>query len=323
MTAVVQLPHAPEPGRSQATQIEQTRAAAQVYAAVLVANDRPRSVARAVNQVKEECKQPGLAEKAFYRFNRGEGQINGNTIQLAKACARAWGNLDYGIVELHRNDAANESELLAFAWDLETNNRSSNSFIAKHTRTSRKGGVQVLDDQRDIYENNANLASRRMRSQIFNVIPEWFVEIAAEQCRATVTYGGGVPLATRVATAVEKFGAIGVSEQQLVAKLGRPTASWTEWDVAELGIVFKSIDKGEVTRDEEFPPEALIVTDDELAARPAPKPSRRGREKATAAPEAKPAEPPVPADSDEADRLQEQLEMEREIAAADAARGES
>jgi hypothetical protein len=63
-----------------------------------------------------------LANRAFYSVpNRG----NGPSVHLARELARIWGNLDYGVKELRRDDAAGESEVLAFAWDQQTNVRSS------------------------------------------------------------------------------------------------------------------------------------------------------------------------------------------------------
>lgn len=34
----------------------------------------------------------------------------------------------------------------------------------------------TLTSQRDIYENNANMATRRLRSRILAILPSWFVE---------------------------------------------------------------------------------------------------------------------------------------------------
>ncbi len=52
--------------QSQATMVEQSRAVAEVQAAVVVAQQIPRVVALSVAEMEESCKQPELAEKAFF-----------------------------------------------------------------------------------------------------------------------------------------------------------------------------------------------------------------------------------------------------------------
>src|SRR5262245_12533080 len=101
----IAAPAVPTPGfLGQATAIEQSRAVAEVQAAVIVAQQRPRNVNAAVNEMRAACQQPGLAERAFFRYSRGGGQVSGATIHLARELARCWGNIQYGIAELRRDD---------------------------------------------------------------------------------------------------------------------------------------------------------------------------------------------------------------------------
>ena len=53
---------------TQATAVEQARAVAEVQAAVIVAQQVPRVLSIAVEMMRESCRQPGLAERAFYKF---------------------------------------------------------------------------------------------------------------------------------------------------------------------------------------------------------------------------------------------------------------
>ena len=92
------------PGASQATGIEQSRAVAEVQAAVAVAQRFPRDEARALAAAKEACGQRSMADRAFYSFPRGGQTVNGASIALATELARCWGNIDYGIMELERDD---------------------------------------------------------------------------------------------------------------------------------------------------------------------------------------------------------------------------
>lgn len=247
------------PGRvGQGTAVEQSRAVAQVQAAVLVAMQYPRNIQSALAEMRMSCQQMRLAEKAFYRFNRG-GQVTGPTVHLARELARCWGNIDYGVAELLRDDDYGQSELLAFAWDLERNSRNSTTFINPHKRTG-KDAPRLLD-VRDIYENNANNGARRVREAIFAVLPKWFTDEAEEICANTLKNGGGIPLPKRIANCIEKFEGLRVSVDQLEAKLGVPSAKWTATDLAQLTVIFGSIDRGETRVDDEFAPRAVSVAE--------------------------------------------------------------
>lgn len=115
--------------------------------------------------------------------------------------------------------------------------------------------------------------ARRLREAIFGILPPWFVEEAKELCAKTLADGGGKPLAQRVADAIKRFEDLGITADQIEQKLGRPSSKWTEHDVAQLVVTYKSLQRGEITRDEEFPP--VRVTAAEIAGTPA-KPTTDG-----------------------------------------------
>ncbi len=240
---------------SQATAVEQARAVAEVAAAVQVAQQNPRDISRARADMQDSCGRMALAQRAFYRVpSRGEGE----SVHLARALARIWGNIDYGVRELRRDDNAGESEVLAFAWDQETNSRSSRSFINPHARMKGKER-QALTDLQDIYLSNQNIGARAVREAIFAVLPEWFVEEAAQLCRRTLEHGEGIPLDQRIENMVGKFRKIGVKVDQIEAKLEKKRGRWTAGDVASMAVLFGSIQRGDVTKDEEFPPPRVTV----------------------------------------------------------------
>lgn len=236
---------------SQATAIEQSRAVAEVQAAVLVAQQNRRSKPYAIAEMREVCQQKSVADRAFFEFRRGDGTVTGPSVHLARELARCWGNVQFGVVELRRDDVKGESEMQAYAWDLETNARNSTTFIVPHKRDTRQG-VRQLTDMRDIYENNANNGARRLRESIFSVLPGWFIEEAQELCRETLNDGGGIPLPKRIANSIFAFEQIGITRDQLEQKVGRPSMEWTDPDVSELGITFTSIKNGELTKDQAF-----------------------------------------------------------------------
>lgn len=248
----------------QATAVEQSRAVAEVQAAVLVAQQCPRDVDPAVAEMRRSCGEPELADRAFYRYPRGGKTVTGTSIHLARELARCWGNIDYGIAELRRDDDHAQSEMRAWAWDQETNARAATTFIVPHGRDKDNGQRVVLTAYRDIYENNANMGGRRVREMILSVLPVWFVKEAERLARETVERGDGTPLTRRIDAVVAAFAKLNVSVPRIEAKLGRARHLWTAFDLAELTVVGQSIKAGEVTVEDEFPVDPERVTLDEL-----------------------------------------------------------
>lgn len=234
---------------SQATAIEQHRAIAEVQAAVVVAQNVPRNLQRAEAEMRDACSREVLAKKAFYSVpNRGEGP----TVHLMRELARIWGNVQYGVHELRRDDEAGESEIQAFAWDLQTNTRSTRTFIVPHARMKARDR-QKLTDLGDIYLNNQNVGARAVRECIDTVLPTWFTAEAQDACRDTLRGGDGIPLSARIDKMITAFAKHKVSQRQLEVRLDKKRGQWDGSDVADMTVVYGSLDRGEVNVDEAFP----------------------------------------------------------------------
>lgn len=251
-------PHPVPANATQTTQVEQARAIAEVQAAVVVAQQCPRDLNRAEAEMQASCGRLALAERAMYRVtNRGEGP----SVHLARELARIWGNVTYGVHELRRDDEAGISEIQAFAWDVQANVRSTRTFQVPHQRMA-KGKRQALVDLTDVYLNNQNIGSRAVRECIFTVLPTWFVEAAEQRCRQTLRDGDGKPLSDRIADAVAAFADThGVKQAQLEDKLGRKRGQWDAGNVASLVVLFQSLQRGDVTVEDEFPQTRLTAAD--------------------------------------------------------------
>lgn len=288
----------PEPQTGQATMVEQARAIAEVRAAVMIAMDRPRDRTAAVQEMREVCSIPALAERAFFRVPRGGEVVNGESIHLARELARCWGNIDYGVKELSRDDIRGQSELLAFAWDLQTNARSEITFVVPHVKGKNK---RRLTGTQEIYENNASFAGRRLREAVFAILPVWFKAEAADICHRTLEGGGGKPLVQRIADLRGAFEAMGITVAQLERKRARKIDEFTPEDVAALRVVYGSLKRNEVALSEEFPPdEAPKPEGDKLDAleTAATKPSAKRAHAAKEAPDDGWPGPDVPAASE-------------------------
>lgn len=281
---------APTTRIGQATAVEQSRAVAEVQAAIVVAQQCPRDVNTAWKEMEAACSRLALASRAFYRVpNRGEGP----SVHLARELARIWGNIDYGVKELRRDDDAHESEIQAYAWDQQTNVRSTRSLIVPHARMANRERKPLVD-LGDIYLNNQNVGARAVRETIFTVLPADFVAEAQERCRATIERGDGKPLPDRIAAMIDAFAGLNVTVKQIESKVGRKRGQWTAADLADLSVVWSSIKRGEVSPDDEFPAEP--VSADEITS--TPKKATPRRQPKQAEPDEVPVEEP-PADMED------------------------
>lgn len=223
------------------TMVEQTRAMSEVQGMMLLAKQFPRDEFAALSKIITACQRPDFAEKAMYSYPRGKETIAGPSIRLAEEIARCWGNIDFGIKELSQKDG--ESEMMAFAWDLETNVRSSQNFCVRHVRDN-KNGPQRLTSQRDIYENNANNAGRRLRARILAIIPPDIVNQATAECQKTLAGNNSVPVVDRAKNLMIAFGKIGVSKQLIEKRLGHAIENITAEELAEYRGIYNSLKDG-------------------------------------------------------------------------------
>lgn len=225
--------------------IEASRAVAEAQGKLYIAKAFPRDETRARTSVMEVCSRYEFASKAFYAFPRGKETITGPNIRFAEELARCWGNVDYGIKELSRDTG--KSELQAYAWDLETNTQSVQNFTNPHQREAG-GKMKTLTSDRDIYENNANMAARRLRARILAILPSWLVDSAIDQCRKTVAKGSGnMILIDRVRVLVQMFGKFGVTQEQIEKRLKKKVDAMSEDELAEYVGIYNSIKDKEST----------------------------------------------------------------------------
>lgn len=222
--------------------VETARAVSEVQGMMLLAKQFPRNEIDAFNKAITACQRLEFAEKATYSYPRSGQTISGASIRLAEELARCWGNMDYGIKELSQNDG--ETEMMAYAWDMETNTRSSQNFKVKHVRTT-KTKTYTLTDQRDIYENNANNGGRRLRARILAILPPDLVTAAVEECKKTINSAlqgnREVPLADRARNMVLAFSKYGVSKEQLENRLGHVIENITIDELVEYKGILNSL----------------------------------------------------------------------------------
>lgn len=220
-----------------------TRQAQEVQAMVIMAKRFPRDQRASMDRILQACTRVSLAEAAIYSFPRGGSEVSGPSIRLAECIAQEWGNIDFGYAELDQRPG--ESQVMAYAWDLETNTRQSKIFSVPHVRHTQKGDYP-LTDPRDIYELVANQAARRIRSCILSVIPGDVIESAVKQCDVTLKAGNGTSLDERITNMVLKFQELNITPDMLRGFIGKNVEAFTANDLARLAKIYRSIKDGVV-----------------------------------------------------------------------------
>ena len=219
-----------------------TRQAQEVQAAMVVAKKFPRDQFEAHKRIMQACRRPNLAKAACYEYPRGGAKVTGPSIRLAEAMAQAWGNLDFGIIELEQKNG--ESTVMAYCWDLETNARQTKIFAVPHIRYNKEKGNVRLSDPRDVYEMVANSGARRLRACILGIIPGDVQDDAIEECNKTLAGQNKTPLVDRIKKMVDAFGEIGVTQEDLKKRLQHAVVECTERELISLGSVYNAINDG-------------------------------------------------------------------------------
>lgn len=222
--------------------IESSRAVAEAQGKLIIAKNFPRNEYEAYAKAIEACKRKSLAEKAIYSYPRSGSTISGPSIRLAEELARCWGNIDFGIKELSQKDG--ESEMQAYCWDMETNTMSSQTFVVAHIRDLKNGVKKKLTEQRDIYENNANMAGRRLRARILAVLPPDLVEQAVAECRKTLAGNNDTPIADRIKKMVVAFEKFGIKVETIEKRLDRKIDTMTAEDISDYIGIYNSLKDG-------------------------------------------------------------------------------
>jgi len=243
--------------------IESQRAVAEVQGKLTIAKSFPRNEQEAFADVIQSCKRWSFADQAMYSFPRGGQAVTGPSIRMAEELARCWGNIEYGTRELSRREG--ESEIEAYAWDQQKNITRSVRFTVKHLR-DKKGGAVPLTDERDIYELIANMAGRRVRACLLNILPADYVDGAVEECKRTLKDGGTDLLIDRVRKALVVFASAGVTNEMIERRFNKKTTEFFPEDLAELTEIRNSIRDGHSSVSDWFGEKTDVTSGEKITA---------------------------------------------------------
>jgi hypothetical protein len=227
-----------------------SRQSQEVQGAIFMAKQFPRDSFEASTKINKMCNRMSLAKISQYTYPRGGQKITGPSIRLAEAIAQAWGNIDYGIIELSNSNGL--SEMMAYAWDLETNVRRSMVFSVKHERDT-KTAKTTLTDNRDIYELTANMGARRVRACILGVIPADVVDEALSICNKVLVEGEGKNFDDSLKNMLQIFEkSLKVTRKQIEEFIGYPIINFNADDLVNLKGVYDAIRDGMAKREDYF-----------------------------------------------------------------------
>ena len=236
--------------KNDAVQTLVGREAQQIQGMVFMAKQYIRDEQESYTRIMKACSRITLAEESMYEYPRGGTKVTGPSIRLAEALAQNWGNMDFGIVELEQRD--NESTVMAYAWDLETNTRQTKIFAVKHERGTKQGNKKLVDP-RDIYEMVANQGARRLRACILGIIPGDVVDAAVDKCKDTLKSGNDKPLSDRIRSMIAVFQTdFTVNVSMLEKFIGCKSDAFSENDIIRLRNVYKSLKDGMANKDDYF-----------------------------------------------------------------------
>jgi len=245
-----------QPQKGMAVQQLVGREAQQIQGMVFMAKQYQRDEQESFNRIMKACSRLSLAEDSMYEYPRGGQKVTGPSIRLAEALAQNWGNLDFGIVELEQR--GDESTVMSYAWDLETNTRQTKIFAFKHERVTKKGNVK-LSDPRDIYELVANQGARRLRACILGILPGDVVDKAVDKCKDTLKRGNSTPLSDRIRDMIAVFSTDhGVNVAMLEKFIGCKSTAFSENDIIRLRNVYRSLKDGMGKKDDYFDLNATV-----------------------------------------------------------------
>jgi regulator of replication initiation timing len=239
------------------TRVQESRAVAEIQAAVLMAKQSPRNQGQAYLDIIDTCKRSAFAETALYAYPRGGTLVEGPSIRMAEVLARCWGNCRVGITIQYQD--ADKTEARAYAYDLQTNYMIDQDFTVPHKRTTRKG-VQRLTDERDIRELVSNIGSRHLRGCILRLIPSDIVDDAEQQVKQTLI-STDVPIGEQIKKMIKAFNELGVKVEHLEKRLGHNMDATIPQEIVTLKSIWKSIKDGMAKREDFFEIQSKVAED--------------------------------------------------------------
>lgn len=203
---------------------------------------QPRVMARVEHKILQAAAL--LGEDAFYGWGAGKGRVEGGSIHLAMVMINAYGNAVV-VPELIQETAEAWYFTHTFV-DLETG--------VSTPRQWREGKRSVVEGKMDEERKNAvrfnRGQSKNIRNAILKAMPEWLENKAIAEAKKGVRlkiekYIKDNSLAAVQTYVVDQLKRVGVSEEMVLAKMGREKITGLDIDdIVSLSGDLKSIESG-------------------------------------------------------------------------------
>lgn len=246
---------------------------------VATAKRYPRDIARfKQDAVSMATMDQETAEASFYVLRRSGKTIEGPGVRLAEIIASCWGNLRCEARVVDEGPEFITSQ--GTAWDMERNVLVR---MEVRRRITGRDGRRYTEDMRVVTGNAAS--SIAFRNAVFRVVPNAFTRAIYEKARS-VAVGDERTLVDRRARAIVWFDKAGVTEERLLAFLGKQGVEAIDLnDLATLQGIRTAIIEGSTTVDQQFAQTAPPV--EKEGPRPGVHKVGRQRQQADTAPETK------------------------------------
>ena len=214
---------------------------AEIESAMTVAVRYGRNEDAAYGAICKATDRATFREKCIYRFPRGDSEIIGPSVVLAREFARAWGHIRYGFEVI--SDGDEQMQIRGFAWDLVTGARASQDACFRKL-IYRKNRGWIKPDERDLRELVNKHGSIAERNCLLKLLPGDMVEdvmtLAAKKELNNVTNDLDVSRRKLIAA----FASLNIDVTAIEAFLRHPIASLSPIEVVELRQIFISIRDG-------------------------------------------------------------------------------
>jgi hypothetical protein len=243
------------------TELAPTASAAEkqfeIQSAITIAKRFPRNEDQAFAKLMRAASRSSFAEDAAYQFPRGNVQVEGPSVNLAREAARVWGNIRYGLDVIRDDD--DSRQIRGWGWDMETNVRvSMEDDFAKLIQRKQKGGgtVWVKPDERDLRELTNRRGAILVRNALLQLLPKDLIEDAMDKCKATLREKAAQDPDAARKRIILAFGELNITPEMLEQKLGHPLGQASPAEIAELRSIYKSIADGNSTWAEYLEPKS-------------------------------------------------------------------
>jgi len=238
-------------GKELATAGAAAAAQHEIQSAIIIARKFPRNEDLCFQKLMRSASRPSFAEDATYSFPRGDKEVTGPSVNLAREAARIWGNIRFGLYVVR--DDEDTRLIRGFAYDVESNTKVEveddfKKLIQRKVKDSNPPRTEwLIPDERDLRELTNRRGAILLRNALLQVLPKDLIEDALFACSETLKKDADQnPEGTRKRLLVD-FGSLNITVDQIEQKLGHPFSQSTPAEIVELRGICKSIIDGHTT----------------------------------------------------------------------------